>query len=99
MPAKVKPQLAMDETVVDAPAIEALLEDWAKRKHSASELTRQRDDAKAKAVGVIEAELHVPEEGAIRIGRFRVTKAISKSRSVSFTTKEKTRITLAEGDE
>lgn len=96
MPTQVQAQLAIDETQIDNAELEAALEERLKRKHSAAELTREFKEAHDNVIGLIEAaKLDVPEQGALRIGRFRLTRAISKARAVSFETEEKSRITIA----
>lgn len=95
MTTKVESQLALDEQQIENAELEEALEDRLSRKNSASELNRQYQEAHEKVVGLLEAaKIEVPEDGAIRIGRFRLTKAITKARSVSFETDEKARLKI-----
>ena len=85
MPTQDKAQLGMDEVVIESADAEKALEERLKRKNSAAELRRQFEEADAAAKAVL-LPLIPPDAEAVRIGRFRVTKSVSKSRSVAFET-------------
>lgn len=85
MPTKDKAQLGMDEVVVESAEAEAALEERLKRKNSAAELRRQFEEADAAAKALV-IPLMPADAEAVRIGRFRLTKSVSKERAVSFST-------------
>jgi hypothetical protein len=100
MPARPTAQLGFDETLLDNPELEAALEARLKRKHSRDELQRELKEAHDAVIGLIELhKIVMPEEGAIRVGRFRLTRAVSAARSVSFETEEKSRIKIEADDD
>ena len=102
MPRNAKPtdQLAFDEQTVQDPDIEAALEERQSRKDSLNAVRKAYDEANELAAAKV-AELELPEGGAARIGRFRVTRSAVAARSVSFETKatSRIRISLVETDE
>lgn len=99
MPAQVKGQVGMDEQVLDDPALEKLLETRAKLGDQRSALTAKYSEADDKAKAAL-AELDIPDEGAIRVGRFRITKRTTPARHVEFDAEATTgvRIALSEHD-
>lgn len=100
MPARVIAQLAIDETQLDNKELEAALETRLKRKHSRDELNKQYTEAHEQVIGLVASMgLDIPEDGAIRIGRFRLTRAVSAPRSVSFETEAKSRIRIEADDD
>lgn len=96
MPSRAKDQIAMDERVEDEPAIEAALNQRLQAHDNVAEANRvykRADDAARVALSAIE----IPEDEAVRIGRFRITRTISEAKPVSYTTvagKEKIQIDL-----
>src|SRR3990167_1933142 len=102
MPRNAKPtdQLAFDEQTVEDPDIESALEERQSRKDSLNAVRKAYDEANELAAAKV-AELELPEGGAARIGRFRVTRSAVAARSVSFETKatSRIRISLVESDE
>lgn len=100
MPSRAKDQLGLDEQVIEDADIEAALEEREKRKSSLSAVNKlyQAADELAKAELT---KLELPEGGAARVGRFRVTRSAIPARSVTFDTKasSRIRISLAEGAE
>lgn len=100
MPANVNAQLAIDETQVENEELEAALEERLKRKHSRDELNKQYTKAHENVVGLIEsAKIEIPADGAVRIGRFRLTLAVTPARSVSFDTAAKERVKIEADDD
>lgn len=94
MTAKAKGQVGMDETVLEDPELEALLETRAKR--AASKLALTADYKKAdKAAKEALAKVTIPEEGAIRVGRFRITKSTTAANHVEFDTEAGSRVRIA----
>lgn len=92
-------QLGFDEELIENPDVEAALIERQGRKDALSSVRKEFKEAHEKAVAALTA-IELPEDGAVRVGRFRVTKSIVSARSVSFETQEtsRLRITLL-GDE
>jgi hypothetical protein len=93
------PQLGFDEQVIEDADIEEALEERQRRKASLGAVRKEYDEAHESAVAAI-ARLELPEGGAARIGRFRVTRSAVAARSVAFETKatSRLRIVLIEED-
>lgn len=93
MPTRNQAQLALDETVMEMPELEQMLDDR-QRKDSMSALRLQYEDAD-KAVAAEVEKLELPEDTAVRIGRWRITRVHVPARSVpGFDTKEKNRVKI-----
>lgn len=90
-------QLGMDEQRIDDADIEAALEEREQRKEHLGEVTKAYKEQHEIAMGKI-AELELPEGGAARVGRFRVTRTSVAARSVSFTTNPTSRIRISLAD-
>lgn len=86
-------QLALDEEVVENPDVEAALIERQDKKDAKGVATKEFKQAHEKAVAAL-AMLELPEEGAVRIGRFRINKSLVSARSVSFETAESTRMRI-----
>ncbi len=94
MPAREKDQLGMDETTVNDPAIEAALEERQKRKASLDAVRLKFDEADERAKALVSGLELV--EGAVRVGRFRITRTITPARTVdSFETKASSRLRIS----
>lgn len=98
--ANLKPveQLGMDEQVIDDADVEAALEEREKRKASLQAVRKVYDGAHEAAVAEI-TKLELPEGGAARVGRFRITRTAIAGRSVTFETKATSRVRIALVDE
>lgn len=88
------PQLGFDEQVIEDEEIEQALEDREKRKASLSAVRKVYEGAHEAAIAEI-TKLELPEGGAARVGRFRITKAAIPARAVSFETKASSRVRIA----
>ncbi len=86
-------QLALDEEVVENPDAEAALIERQARKDALGAVRKEFKEAHERAVAAL-ALLELPEEGAVRIGRFRINKSIVSARSVSFETAESSRLRI-----
>lgn len=83
MPTKVQGQTAIDELIVEDSHVEGLLEERAKRaasRRAVSAAFKEADTAVRDAL----AKMTIPEDGALRIGRFRITKQSTPARHVEF---------------
>jgi hypothetical protein len=96
MTANLKPvdQLGFDEQTIDDPSIEAALEEREKRKHSYDAVRKTFEAANEVAVAKI-AELELPEGGAARVGRFRITRQEIPAGHREFDTKASSRIRIS----
>lgn len=92
-------QLAFDEQTIDDAALESALENRLKKKDSLDSVRKVYEAADEVAQAEI-AKLELPEGGAVRVGRFRITRAAVAARSVAFETKatSRVRIVLVEDD-
>ncbi len=88
------PQQGFDEQVIEDAEVESALEEREKRKASLSAVRKVYDGAHEAAVAEI-AKLELPEGGAARVGRFRITKTAIAARSVTFEAKATSRIRIA----
>jgi hypothetical protein len=86
-------QLGFDEEVIENPDVEAALVARQAAKDALSSVRKDYDAAHEKAKGAL-AMIELPEEGAVRIGRFRISKSLVSAKSVSFETKESTRLRI-----
>lgn len=98
MPSAVKEQLAIDETTIDDPEVENALEDRQRKKESLAAVKKIYDGTDEAAKGLI-GRLELPEGGAVRVGRFRITRSTPPARVVSFETQPKSRVRIALLDE
>lgn len=88
------PQQGFDEQLIDDPEVEQALEEREKHKASMAIVRKIYDGAHEVAVAEI-AKLELPEGGAARVGRFRITKAAIPARSVTFDTKASSRVRIS----
>lgn len=91
---KPQDQLGFDEQVIDDPSIEAALEERLKRKNSLDAVRKNYDAAHTIASAKI-AELELPEGGAARVGRFRITRQEVPAGHREFDTKSSSRIRIS----
>lgn len=92
------PQLGFDEQVIEDAEIEAALEDREKKKSSLDAVRKIFDGANEHAMAKI-AELELPEGGAARVGRFRVTRQEIPAGHREFDTKASSRVRISVADE
>jgi len=92
-------QLGFDEELIENPDVEAALVERQARKDTLASVRKDFNAAHDKAVAAL-TSIELPDEGAVRVGRFRISKSIVSARTVSFETQESShlRITLL-GDE
>lgn len=87
-------QLGFDEQTVEDPEVEAALEEREKRKASLGAVRKVYDEAHEAALAAV-GRLELPEGGAARVGRFRVTRTAVAGRSVTFETKPSSRVRIS----
>lgn len=94
MATMVRDQLAFDERRLDVPELEEALEDRLEAKKRLGEVRKDYDRANEIANAEIE-KLELPADGdAVRVGRFRITRASIPSQMVEFERKASTRIRI-----
>lgn len=81
MPPKVKPQISMDETIVEDPELEKILDNRQDLKESVSEYSKLNKEVKGRLSTI---ETPTP----FRIGRFVINRKITPARQVSFEASE-----------
>lgn len=86
-------QLALDETLIEDEALEALLEERLRRKVIADE-TRKSFEEKSEEAKVEIERLELPAGAAVRIGRFRLTRTETPARTVSFESAPSSRVSI-----
>lgn len=86
-------QLAMDETLIEDTTLEEALEKRQAVKAELGELRKTYDEAN-EAANVEIAKLELPEDKAVRVGRFRISRSSVSARTVSFETKPTSRIRI-----
>ncbi|MBA7592688.1 hypothetical protein ES708_34881 [subsurface metagenome] len=79
MTTKTRPQIHMDETIVENPELEKMLEDRQKLKQSVAEFRKIDKDVKAKIASI-------GTQTPYRVGRFVISKRDITAKSVSFET-------------
>jgi hypothetical protein len=87
-------QTAFDEQVIEDEEIEAALEDREKKKASLDAVRKIYDGANEHAILKI-SELELPEGGAARVGRFRITRQAIPAGHREFDTKASSRIRIS----
>lgn len=98
MATRAQSQLAMDETTIEDPQLEASLEarEKAKASKARASLAFKEKDEQAKA----QLEEHgLDPDTPLRVGRFRVTKTVTEGRSVSFDTSGSSRVNISTPDD
>lgn len=98
MPPKPQPQIALDEQIVESAELERVLEDREVAKGAAGEARKKFSTLDELAKGKI-ADLDLDDGGAVRVGRFRVTKSAVAARSVSFEIDPSMRLSIKATDE
>ena len=91
-------QIGMDEEILEAPEVEAALEERSKRRNSLRAVQVKYDEAHEKALAAI-ATLDLAEGAIVRVGRFRVTKEGVPEKQVAFTSKAAVRIRIASDED
>jgi hypothetical protein len=86
-------QLGFDEQTIEDLACERALENRLLKKGSLDAVQKVYDEADEAAKLEI-AKLELPEGGAVRVGRFRITRTATAGRAVSFETKPSSRIRI-----
>jgi hypothetical protein len=86
-------QLGMDEELIENPDVEAALVERQARKDALGGVRKDFNKAHEKVVAAL-ASIELPEEGAVRVGRFRISKSLVSARSVSFETQESSRLRI-----
>lgn len=93
MVTKVREQIHFEETIIEDPELEHLLDDRQELKESVSEFRKKDKEAKSK-IRTIDKPM------PIRVGRYIITKQNMPPRSVAFDTNGSIRITIKHiGDE
>jgi hypothetical protein len=87
-------QTAFDEQVIEDEEIEAALEDRDKKKRSLDAVRKVFDGANEHAMLKV-SELELPEGGAARVGRFRITRTAVPAGHREFDTKASSRIRIS----
>jgi hypothetical protein len=97
--AQAQQQLGFDEKVVEISELEEALEERLRHKVVLDATRKAYDEAHELASAEI-AKLELPEDTAVRCGRFRITRSAVSARTVSFDTKatSRVRITLLDAD-
>lgn len=86
-------QLALDEVVITDTEAEDALEDR-HRAAAALKPVRQAYKAADEAAKFAVARHPIPPDGAVRIGRFRITNRVVAGNSVAFDTEERTQLDI-----
>ena len=86
-------QLAMDETTIEDPALQAALEERETRKDALSVVRKAYDEANTVALGEVE-KLELPEGAVARVGRFRISRTSVPAGHREFDTKASSRISI-----
>lgn len=100
MPVADTPQTSIYETTIDNDVVEAALEQreaHRQKKSEANALFKEADDRVKAAI----ANLDLGQDAPVRIGRFVITRTMTKAKSVSFETDAKVRYrigTIGEDD-
>jgi hypothetical protein len=91
-------QLGFDEVAIDDPELEQVLETRLAKKVVLDKVRKEYDEAHEAANAAI-AQQELPDGGALRVGRFRVTRTAVAGRSVAFETKATSRVRILLVDE
>lgn len=92
MTTEVGGQLGLDEQVVDDPSIEQLFETRERARERATEARVEAKAAHDAAMAALLEQADIPEGGALRVGRFRVTRTDVPPRVVAFETEPTSRL-------
>lgn len=88
------PQTGFDEQVIEDEEIETALEDRQRKKSSLDAVRKIYDGAHEHAMLKV-SELELPEGGAARVGRFRITRQEIPAGHREFDTKASSRIRIS----
>ena len=88
------PQLGFDEKVIDDPKIAEALEQRQVEKGALSEQRKAYREADEAAKREIQ-KLELPDDTAVRVGRFRITRRTVPGRTVSFETEDRSQLSIA----
>ena len=91
---EVQAQQAFDEVAIEDAELKRALESRQAAKEATSEARAAYKAANEAAAGEI-AKLELPVGGAVRCGRFRITRRAVEARNVSFETGASDRVTIA----
>lgn len=92
MPTRTVSQLALDEQAIENDEVLTALESWQNAKDEAAATSQVAKEQKALLTALLD-KLEVPLDGAIRIGRFPITRKLVPGHTVeSFTTQDKEKI-------
>lgn len=92
------PQQGFDEQAIEDKELEAALEQRESLKAIASGATATYREADEAAKGLV-ARLELPDGGAARVGRFRITRRVIKGGVRSFETKTRSQLVIGLADE
>lgn len=98
MPARPVGQLGLDEETVDDKVVEKALEERQRAKEALDPYQREYREAHDAAKDAIK-RLELPDGGAVRVGRFRVTKTFRPARSVTFETGSRSDVRIGLADD
>lgn len=98
MSAAPEPQTSIYETTLDDPDLEEALEERQKLKDAFSTARALYEEANEKAKGRL-GDIDLGMDAPVRVGRFLVTRRMSKPRAVSFETNSKVQLRIAVLDE
>lgn len=87
-------QTGMDETPHDDKVLVDLLEKRLRLADDKAEIGKTFKEAHKAVVAEID-KLQLPEGGALRVGRFRITRTAVPAKSVSFDTEATSRLTIS----
>lgn len=96
MPTKAADQLSLDERVIVDAELEAALEERQRTRMELAPFRRAAREAHdAAKFAALRHDDEIPDGGAVRVGRFRITKTVVKGRAVSFEAGERTQLSFA----
>jgi hypothetical protein len=87
-------QLGMDEELIENPDVEAALVARQELANARRSLNKDFKKAHQKAIALLEL-IELPEDGAVRIGRFRVTNRFVVAAHREFDTSDRSQISIA----
>lgn len=87
-------QIGMDEELIENPDVEAALIERQSRKDALKSVKRRYKDAHDAAVGLLKM-IELPEDGAVRIGRFRITNRFVAGGHREFDTSDRSQISIS----
>lgn len=87
-------QLGLDEELVENPDVEAALVERQARKDALKAVRKDFNKAHEKAVAAL-ASIELPEDGAVRVGRFRITKRQVEGGHREFDTQDREQLSIS----